>query len=206
MSVDPVSGSMFSRPGGNGTVAGPRRMLAAHADRERAIDVLKAGFAEGRLTKAEYDYRTARVYAARTYGELGALIADLPTGPLGGQPSYPSVDYPPWQPAHSTTSPLAVAALVCGIGEFFTLGLTAIPAVILGHLARRQLRQTDQRGDGLALTGLILGYAGIALLAFMLTLMIVVASKTGHVVHAVVIPPAHSIIVIPPAPGPPLGG
>ncbi len=36
-------------------------MLAATADRERAIDVLKAGFAEGRLTQAEHDERVARV-------------------------------------------------------------------------------------------------------------------------------------------------
>jgi Domain of unknown function (DUF1707) len=63
--------------------AGPPGMLAANADRERAIDVLKAGFAESRLTKAEYDDRTARVYAARTYGDLGALVADLPGLALG---------------------------------------------------------------------------------------------------------------------------
>ena len=62
--------------------AGPPGMLAANADRDRAIDVLKAGFAEGRLTKAEYDFRAARVYSSRTYGELGAVIADLPAGPL----------------------------------------------------------------------------------------------------------------------------
>src|SRR3712207_9462753 len=32
----------------------------------------------GRLTVAEYDERLARAYAARTYGELEALTADLP--------------------------------------------------------------------------------------------------------------------------------
>ena len=66
---------------GYGRAAGPPGMLAADADRERAIDVLKAGFAEGRLTRADHGDLTARVYAARTYGELGALIADLPAGP-----------------------------------------------------------------------------------------------------------------------------
>ena len=88
MAVDPAFDATFNRPGGNGAIAGPPGMLAANADRERAIDILRAGFAEGRLTKAEYDDRTARVYAARTYGELGSLIADLPSGPFG-DPSSP---------------------------------------------------------------------------------------------------------------------
>jgi len=90
---------------------------------------------------------------------------------------------------------VAVVALVCGIGEFFTLGMTAIPAVILGHVARRQVRQTGQRGDGMALTGLILGYAGIGLLAFLVTLMIVTVSASSHVGQAVVV---HAIPVRPP--------
>src|SRR5580698_2822829 len=45
-------------------------MRAASVDRERAVDVLKAGFAEGRLTQDEYNDRMAKAYAARTYGEL----------------------------------------------------------------------------------------------------------------------------------------
>ena len=195
MTVDPVSHPMFSRPGGNGAIAGPPGMRAADADRERAIDVLRAGYAEDRLTKTEFEHRMARVYAARTYGELGALTADLPTGSFGYPAPYQSVGYPPPQPAYTTVSPVAVVALVCGIGEFFTLGMTAIPAVILGHVARRQVRQTGQRGDGMALTGLILGYAGIGLLAFLVTLMIVTVSASSHVGQAVVV---HAIPVRPP--------
>jgi len=201
VTIDPVSHSMFSRPGGTGAIAGPPGMLAANADRERAIDVLRAGYAESRLTKAEYEYRMARVYAARTYGELGALTADLPTGSFGYPVPYQSVGYPPRQLAHATVSPVAVAALTCGIAEFFTLGLTAIPAVVLGHAARRQVRQTGQRGDGMALAGLILGYAGIGLLAFLLTLMIATVSSSGHPVPAVVI---HAIPA-PAIPAPPVG-
>lgn len=61
----------------------PSYWLASTADRERAVDVLRAGFTEGRLTQAELDERVARAYASRTYGELGELTADLPVGPLG---------------------------------------------------------------------------------------------------------------------------
>jgi hypothetical protein len=187
VTIDPTANSMFSRPGVNGAIAGPSGMLAANADRERAIDVLRAGYAESRLTKAEYDDRVARVYAARTYGELGALTADLPTGSFGYPVPYQGAGYPPPPPAYTPVSPVAVAALVCGIGEFFTLGLTAIPAVVLGHVARRRVRETGQRGEGMALTGLILGYAGVCLSAFLITLMIVAVSASSHAVHSIVV-------------------
>ena len=56
--------------------------LAASADRERAVGVIRAGFAEGRLSQDELDDRVGQAYSARTYGELWALTADLPAGPF----------------------------------------------------------------------------------------------------------------------------
>ena len=123
------------------------------------VDVLKAGFAEGRLTQDEYNDRMGRAYAARTYGELAALTADLPAGPL---PAWPVPAYQP--PPPSGTNSMAIASMVLGVAEFFTAGLTAIPAVICGHVARRQMKQTAQRGDGLATSGLVLGLHGDHLL------------------------------------------
>jgi hypothetical protein len=142
-------------------------MLAATADRERTLDVLKAAFVEGRLSQEEFDVRSARIMAARTYADLAAVIADLPVGP--GVMPYQAY-YPPMVQA-TPTSGLAVGALVCGIAEFFTMGLAAIPAVILGHLARAQIRQTGERGDGMAVAGLVLGYMAIAGWAFVLLLI-----------------------------------
>ena len=133
-------------------------MLAATADRERTVDVLKAAFGEGRLTKEEFDARSARIFAARTYADLGAIVADLPAGPAGPVMPYQGYYPAPAQP----TSGLAIGAMVCGIAELFTLGFAAIPAVILGHLARAQIRRTGERGDGMAIAGLVLGYLGIA--------------------------------------------
>jgi Domain of unknown function (DUF4190)/Domain of unknown function (DUF1707) len=206
MAVDPASDATFHQPGMMPhAFAGPAGMLAANADRERAIDVLKAGFAESRLTKAEYEERTARVYAARTYGELGALVADLPAGPRGGPAHYQSTGYPPQQMVQPTTNSMAVAALACGIGEFFTLGLTAIPAVLLGHLARKQVRQTRQRGDGMALAGLALGWAGIGLIAAIIAGMIVAISVSGHSIHSVISHPV-PVPAAPPIQGPLPGG
>lgn len=152
-------------------------MRAASADRERAVDVLKAGFAEGRLTQAEYNDRMGRAYAARTYGELAALTADLPAGAI------PVVwPMPVYQPPVTTNS-LARASLVLGVAEFFTMGLTAIPAIICGHMAKREMRQTGQRGDGLATSGLVLGYMAVIFWGILIALSIVgaiiSASGTG---------------------------
>jgi hypothetical protein len=52
------------------------------------------------------------------------------------------------------TNTLAVVALILGL----VFPLAAIP---VGHIARRQITQTGERGDGLAIAGLILGYLGL---------------------------------------------
>ena len=159
-------------------------MRAATADRERAVDVLKAGFAEGRLTQDEYNDRMGRAYAARTYGELAALTADLPAGPL---PVWPVAAAPP-----AGTNSMAIASMVLGVAEFFTMGLTAVPAVICGHIARRQMRMTQQRGEGLATSGLVLGYMAIIFWS-----VLIAASLVG-----VAISIAHNGQIGPPPPGP----
>jgi hypothetical protein len=184
MTADPMFDARF---------AGPPGMRAANADRDRALDVLKAGFAEGRLTKGEYDDRAARVFAARTYGEVASLIADLPAGPFGGPVRYAGAV----QPLRAAVNSTAVAALTCGIAVFLTMGLTAIPAIVLGHSARRQVRATGERGDGIALTGVALGWAGIVLLAIAVFGLVAV-SATGHS-RPVNVHPA------PAAPGAPMG-
>ena len=53
-------------------------LRAADTDREYAADRLRLALDEGRLTLGEYDERLQDAYAARTYGELDRLLADLP--------------------------------------------------------------------------------------------------------------------------------
>ena len=55
-------------------------LRAADADRAAVASALGTHMADGRLTVDEYDERLARAYAARTYGELDQLTADLPGG------------------------------------------------------------------------------------------------------------------------------
>lgn len=163
-------------------------MRTSAADRERATDVLKAAYSEGRLPKDEFDERCAQVMAAKTYGELTPLISDLPGGHAFGaghhgygpgyaQPSvYPRTAYYPPVPTRPASG-LAIASLVCGVLEFF-LGVTAIPAVILGHMARAEIRHTGKSGNGMAVAGLVLGYIGIAI--FVLIIVALVAVGAAH--------------------------
>ncbi len=51
---------------------------AAHEDRDRVVDVLRQAAGDGRLTMEELDQRVGAALTARTYGELAALVSDLP--------------------------------------------------------------------------------------------------------------------------------
>jgi Domain of unknown function (DUF1707) len=66
--------------------AGRGRLRASHADREHVLDVLKAAFVQGLLTKDEFDMRVGQTFSWRTYAELAALTADIPAGLIGAQP------------------------------------------------------------------------------------------------------------------------
>lgn len=148
-------------------------VLASHAERERAVDVLRAGYAEGRLEHAEFEKRVAGAYGARTVAELAMLVADLPQGPVPvGRAAVPAAFLPPPPPA---TNGKAVGAVVCGALTLATGGLTGIPAVVLGHAARAEIRRTGERGDGLAVTGLALGWLSIAGWAFFVALLVLAA-------------------------------
>lgn len=53
-------------------------LRASDADRDRAVDVLNAAAADGRLTMEELDERVTAALSARTVGELAELTVDLP--------------------------------------------------------------------------------------------------------------------------------
>jgi hypothetical protein len=51
---------------------------ASDADREQIADRLRKAAAEGRLLAEELEQRIEATFTARTYGELDALVDDLP--------------------------------------------------------------------------------------------------------------------------------
>jgi hypothetical protein len=74
------------------------------------------------------------------------------------EPTHPLDEVP------APTSTLALASLMMGIlGWIFLPVVGGIIAVITGHLAKREIRQSSGLlgGDGLATAGLLLGYANL---------------------------------------------
>jgi hypothetical protein len=155
-------------------------LRCSHADRERAVDVLKAAFAEGRLDQDEYTERVGEAHASRTYAELAALTADLPVGPLGTlamaplgtlatvSPATvspaPSVSRPPAASmALRPVSPLAVISLIFGLVAVAIPGViaSALAALITSIMAMLRINLGDQRGKGLAIAGGAMGLLGI---------------------------------------------
>jgi hypothetical protein len=60
-------------------------LRASHEDRDRVVEMLRVAAGDGRLSAEELDERVECALTARTYGELQALVADLP-GAHSGAP------------------------------------------------------------------------------------------------------------------------
>ena len=89
------------RASSTGTTTG-HRLRISDADRHRVAELLREAAGEGRLDIDELDERLEAAYAAKTYGDLVPLTADLPLGaqhhplaeaPPAGPPGVPAVRY-----------------------------------------------------------------------------------------------------------------
>ncbi len=127
-------------------------LRAADTDREAVAATLGTHMAAGRLTLAEYDERLGQAYAAKTYGELAELTADLPAptpaaprpadstaaaataprpapmgcGPVHGLPAHPQMQ--PWawhgqSNEHSWRAWLTTSATVLAI--YFAISIAS---------------------------------------------------------------------------------
>ena len=78
---------------------------------------------------------------------------------------------PSGQVARAKTNGLAIAALVCGCGGFL-LFVPGILGIIFGFIARGQIKRSNgqQKGDGMALAGIIVGFGWVALLVLSIAL------------------------------------
>jgi uncharacterized membrane protein len=164
---------MASGPGYGMAASGAGATRASDADREQAVEVLKAAFAEGRLPKDEYDARLGDAYSVPTLADLERVTAQLP----GGGPGLYGMTKP-------RTNPLAIASLACGVSQLMFGPVPTIPAIVLGHVAHRQIRQTGEDGKGLATTGIVLGWIGVALTALIVTLIVIAAIALTHAAPA----------------------
>jgi len=124
------------------------------------LEQLKQWIAQGRVnaqTRVQ-EVGTAAWKTAADFPELQSPLAPPAIAP-GAVPGAIG--------AAGTTQPrqgLAIASLICGILSLPTCLLTCLPAIICGHIAYSRARRTPREysGSGLALAGLIIGYASIA--------------------------------------------
>ena len=87
-------------------VPGGAGLRASHDDRDRAVEMLRVAAGDGRITAEELDERVGAALTARTYGELAALISDLPAAP-GSLPLVPG------SPAGAAPAPKDLVRIEC---------------------------------------------------------------------------------------------
>ena len=118
-------------------------------------------------------------YAQPPYGQPPAYGAPPQYGapPGYGPPAYgpPGYGPPPGYPAFGyrrPTNTMAILALV------FIFVFTPV-SLVLGLIARRQIRETGEEGDGLALAGVIVGGISVAVFALMIVFFVIAASSVS---------------------------
>ena len=155
--------------GREGGTTGPQGQLrTSRADRDHAIDVIKAAFVQGRLTKDEFDVRVGQVLTSRTYADLTALTADVPSrvvsaelsdeharepgralsfktaacvGAVGAGPSMASAAL---VLAQSSGVPAVAGVLLVGLTGLLVAALLATLLMVLSWVVRRSLREPAQ--------------------------------------------------------------
>jgi Domain of unknown function (DUF4190) len=98
----------------------------------------------------------------------------------------------PYTPAGARYNTLAVVSLIAGVGSFVAHvipgigGFTvALIAVITGYMARKQIRETGERGMGLATAGMVIGILHmvlivVAIFAVLFLIFVVGIAVFGH--------------------------
>ena len=105
----------------------------------------------------------APIYPAPTYGAAAQ-----------GLPTYRPVFTPPTGDPPRTNG-LAIASLVCSLVGGFLCGLGSIVGVVLGLVARAQIRRSggSQTGEGLALAGIVIGCIFVLLTVAVFTVALI---------------------------------
>jgi uncharacterized membrane protein len=96
-------------------------LRASDADRDKILDRLRQACAEGRIVALELEDRIARALRAETYGDLDAVVADLPREKAASKRrSRLLLRYP------------LLGAVVIAVGAFAVAALAAVAFVVCG--------------------------------------------------------------------------
>ncbi|MFI6825090.1 DUF4190 domain-containing protein [Micromonospora sp. NPDC050187] len=125
----------------------------------------------------------------------GQPVADAYAAPAYTVPAYPAAGYPPagyppptgypaypYPPIRQTNS-LALVSLILSVMGVASC-VTAPIGAILGHVARRQIRERGEDGDGLAKAGIIVGWVltgliGLAIVGYILLIVFAVSQSSS---------------------------
>jgi hypothetical protein len=98
----------------SGELAAHGRIRASHEDRDRVVEQLRTAAGDGRLDSDELGERVGAALSARTYGELAALVSDLPAAPGGLVAAF-------------AAKPKDIIRIDCGSGHTKRVGHWAVP-------------------------------------------------------------------------------
>ncbi len=121
-------------------------LRASDEDRERLVAVLREQMVAGRLTSEELDERTGAAYAAKTWSDLRALVADLPVTAVFADerapvPAPPAFRLPSRARRPSALVPIAIVIAILLISDrlifLAPIALFAVIVAIIVVCARR---------------------------------------------------------------------
>jgi hypothetical protein len=73
---------------------------------------------------------------------------------------------------------MAIASMVLGILWLYWVG--SVLALVFGYIARSQIKQRGESGDGMAIAGIVLGWIGVGILAIVIIVAISVSGSSSY--------------------------
>ncbi|MCC3761906.1 DUF4190 domain-containing protein [Glycomyces sp. TRM65418] len=97
---------------------------------------------------------------------------------------YPPYGYAPYRfPPPRPTNGMAIAAMVCGIVG--VCSIVGVLGIIFGMVAKRQIRESGDGGDGMATAGIVLGWIGVAATLFWIAYYVFAVAMIGAAVNEI---------------------
>ena len=89
------------------------------------------------------------------------------------------IDHRYVNPSPEELSALPIWTVTLGVFALLTFGLTAVPSIICGHLARARTDGDDERRfeKSVATVGLVIGYLGTAVLGIWIAVLVQYLSR-----------------------------
>ena len=152
------------------------------------------GYGEPTTTRYSSSPFTSAPHTTSPFGEVAAGAAGAPAPSSATPPPYGAVTAPygaapvPHDPYAGgypdpryvrRTNGLATVSLILSLAGLVTYGMTSVVGVILGHIARSQIKHSGEAGAGLALGGLISGYCIIGLMGVLMVVSVLISFATG---------------------------